>query len=241
MKKVLTISAAVAIATSVFAQGNINWQGTTRGVWDDNANGTAVAVLGSHAENVDVALMVSVATTNTAALPSIDSLSATGLGSYTINGLTGDYVQTNALTSGTSFNNAAAWSAILGDANYQAVVGTNGNAVIQAQSNNGSFVYNNSSSFNFNGVNGGLTYYFYEIAWAGNYATAALAQAAGAAVGWSAVFAYTPTSGATPATSTSGSPTPFGAFGPVTPTPEPTTVALAGLGGLALLGLRRRK
>lgn len=65
------------------------------------------------------------------------------------------------------------------------------------------------------------------------------AEAANAALGWSSAFSYTTgASSSTPVDTlnTAG----FTAFG-VSPTPEPTTLALAGLGGLSMLFLRRRK
>jgi hypothetical protein len=63
------------------------------------------------------------------------------------------------------------------------------------------------------------------------------AAAASSAIGWSAPFNYTLGSSTSPGGSMASS---FASFG-VDPVPEPTTLALAGLGGLALLLIRRRK
>jgi hypothetical protein len=83
----------------------------------------------------------------------------------------------------------------------------------------------------------GGTYSLFMIGWSGGYATPALAAASGqSAVGWSAPFSYT-------ATALTAAPNLMGvtAFGVAGVIPEPTTMALAGLGGLALLAIRRRK
>jgi hypothetical protein len=62
---------------------------------------------------------------------------------------------------------------------------------------------------------------------------------AAADIGWSSAFDYTAS------TSSSSSPSQFSSQGlspfGVAATPEPTTLALAGLGGLSMLFLRRRK
>jgi len=107
----------------------------------------------------------------------------------------------------------------------------------------GALPYNAGTSFQLNASTAGASYEFVVIAWdnLGGAATLGAAETAAAALGWSSAFTY-----ATGATSSSGinnfSQSGEAAFG-VAPgsTPEPTSLALAGLGGLSMLLLRRRK
>lgn len=80
----------------------------------------------------------------------------------------------------------------------------------------------------------------YAIAWNDAYSTVQAAATAGAAVGWSQEINVTLGSSTAQAGQLG---TPGGAFDVdvVTSGPEPTTIALAGLGGLSMLFLRRRK
>ena len=139
-----------------------------------------------------------------------------------------------------SVNGALAWTDILNDGNFQlAYRNTDSTAVQVANGANGSFSYNAATSFPISGTGaGGGTATLFLIAWSNAYATPALAAAAGSILGWSAPFNYNYTSSiGTPPTILAAGFTPFG----VAAVPEPTTMALAGLGGLSLLLFRRRK
>jgi len=87
----------------------------------------------------------------------------------------------------------------------------------------------------------GINYEVVVVGWASTEgATLAAALASGGALGWSSAFSYASGSSSTSPLSqfsAAGNGTPFG----VAPTPEPTSLALAGLGGLSMLFLRRRK
>lgn len=96
------------------------------------------------------------------------------------------------------------------------------------------------NTITFGSVAGGSVISMYVIAWNDAYSTVSAAAQAGAPIGWSGEINYT--------LGTSTSPgAPLGAAGSgfdvddIAATPEPTTLALAGLGGLSMLFLRRRK
>lgn len=139
-----------------------------------------------------------------------------------------------------TFSTSAAWSDILTDPNFALALNNTSGAVAVATSlSNGAVDYNGGSVFGVSGTSVGTTYTLFLIGWNGAYATPALASAAAATdgcVGWSETFTYT-------ATAFTATPTSFAtpAFGVVGMVPEPSAIALAGLGSLSLLLLRRRK
>lgn len=98
-------------------------------------------------------------------------------------------------------------------------------------------IYDNSGNQYGLASDAGATVYLQVLAWEGNYSTYAAAVAANAANGMSSVFSTT--IGATP----TSFPADISGVGVValSSVPEPTTMALAGLGGLSLLFLRRKK
>jgi hypothetical protein len=145
--------------------------------------------------------------------------------------------RTNLVAWGEADPNAAMWTAILTDVNFTlAKNNTTGNAVMQPVIANGGFTYGNVP---LQGSTAGTTVYAYEIAWTGGFATPALAQTGAASVGWGNVFSYTLTASTAGAGTITGA-SQFG-VGKWAPIPEPTTIALAGLGALSLLAFRRRK
>jgi hypothetical protein len=106
----------------------------------------------------------------------------------------------------------------------------------------GSFAFNNGGTVHIDGW-AATSESVVVIAWFGSATTLSAAASAQSPLGWSTAFTYL--SGAnssdpngTISFSNQGAPiTPFG----VAPVPEPGTIALAGLGGIALLALRRKK
>lgn len=232
MKKLVLIAAVLAITSlGAFAQGNVSIGGGPAGVWNNTTNyGAGASVASSRWNNsgFDVSLLFS--TSGSSALHTLASSTATnGTTSYTI---------------------AGAWSALSTDlsGSWFYVNGSNSTpSVVAVGGLTGSFSYNASTSWSANNVSSSQTYSAYEIAWysgvGGIWNTPALAAANGAWVGWSQVFSYSPTSGATQPTQITplGLAGYFGVGGSAAPVPEPASIALAGLGGLSLLMFRRKK
>lgn len=223
MKKTLVLATLAAFAAvSSYGQGVINYQGFLHNVGNNYTTPGTIA----YTTGIDVELLFGPSSTATA-VSAIANSSSPASFSYTI---------------------AAAWAAIMGDGSFSAVDGTSGNppALFQSAANGGG-TYNGAASYVANNLIAGTTYHFYEVAWytdGGLYTTLNAAQAAGMPVGWSQAFLYTPVSstGAPPPTPGNLTAALVGNFlvgG--TAVPEPTTIALAGLGGLSLLLFRRRK
>jgi len=137
----------------------------------------------------------------------------------------------------TAYSSTTAWSDITGQSGFFQVDGTNGAAIQGVIGATGGISYNAGAAYQAANLTGGTAYTFYIVAYSGG-------TYGSGTVGWSAAFQYTPATGInTPngGVSMAGSGlSPFG-VGAIAASPEPTTIALAGLGGLALLGLRRRK
>jgi len=218
MKKTLIVTLlATATAVGSFAQGYVDFNGFLGNAKNNYTTpGTAVNQAGLYVE-----------------LFAVVNGSAQTPGVATATGVSG------APTASSTYTVAAAWNAIMNDANFVAVTPLTP-AVTSA---NGGF----SGSIQQTSNLGVGTFTMYEVAWyagaGGTDNTIALASAAGDYVGWSKAFTYTTTAGTVPPPAALSSATVGNIFvgGSVVASPEPTTVALAGLGGLALLGLRRRK
>jgi hypothetical protein len=223
MKKIIVISILTGwlAATSAFSQGYFIFSAGKSQVWD----GFTTAGVSTLAATVNTTFLWAPANT----VPTVASY------------LTSTPTNGNSTTL-ELYSVASVWAAILDGQFTLAVNNATSTFVSQVTSANGSFNYDSGFSFPVTGTTPGITYTIYEISWDAQYATPALAAAAngglGSAVGWSSPAQYTPVIQiGTPPTMTALFPK-FGTFDPV---PEPATLALAGLGGLALLVFRRRK
>ena len=219
MKKLVIISTLIAsfAGLSAFGQGYFQFTSGKSQVYDGFSTGVAHV-----ASDVNVAFLWAA----NGLTPSVDSILAS--------------VPTTATTGNSTWTAAAAWTAILNDPNFQLGFDSqHSQSTIVNTTTAGAISYNGGTGFaGPSTTSPGVPYSLFFISWNGAYATPSLAQAASAAVGWSAVFSYTPaTQLGTPPTMI-GQTANFGTGGIV---PEPTTMALAGLGGLALLAIRRRK
>src|SRR5208282_4267941 len=217
---VIATLAAFAALTS-YGQGEINYQGFLHNV----GNNYTLPGTVTYNTGIDVELFYAPASTTTAVSVIAASSSPASL----------------------TYNVATAWADIMGNSTFQPVNGTNGNPVAVFQSAaNGGGTYNASAGYSAPNLLPNITYTFYEVASyagaSGQYSTLALANG-NTYVGWSQAFQYT-----TVTSTGSPPPTPEGMNGTLVGNylvggtiPEPTTIALAGLGGLSLLLFRRRK
>ena len=133
-----------------------------------------------------------------------------------------------------------AWPDILSDPNFTLAVNSGaGNSLASVQcTSKGAISYDGGTAFAGPlATSPGVTYTLFMIGWDASYATPLLAALDNAAVGWSAPFNYTTSSLTSTPESMQGLTPAFGVGG----IPEPTSMAVAGLGGLSLLLLRRRK
>ena len=137
------------------------------------------------------------------------------------------------------------WTTILNDPNFQ--VAKNGaNEVVVPVNNSGitqaGWNYNGGAPFIPVGMVAGNTYSVFAVAFSSTYSTLEEAAAAGSLVGWGSVIQYSTSASAqtAPPTFNGAGQTAFG-VATLAPVPEPTTMALAALGGASLLLFRRRK
>jgi len=231
MKKLIVTLALAAVGVSAFAQGEFAFAGPgARGIWDDFSSQNPHL-----AADMNVAFLFG----GTSFTPLVDAIAS----STATNGTT-------------AYSPTLAWTDILTDPNFILATNDNGGSPVLAVGTspaNGAYAYtppggSAGGAFAVDGsASGGATYRVFVIGWSSAYATPQAAALAGAAVGWSQFFSYAAVAGPSPGPA--GNPGNFLSaagnatvlqFG-VAATPEPTTIALAGLGGLALLGLRRRK
>jgi len=214
MKKLIAIVAVAVTGFASFGQGFFSFTGSTRGIWDAFANPASPKL----AATMNVGFLF-------------------GTGSALISGIAAS-TPTNSV-SGLPSSTAQAWTAITTDPNYTVAFNSGtGTEAVAANVGNGSWSYNGAGTFGVTGSAAGSVYNVIVFGWSSAYATAALAAAAGSPVGWSSPFSYTPVSSiGTASTMPAAGLLPFAV---TTPVPEPATIALAGLGGLSLLALRRR-
>jgi hypothetical protein len=225
MKKIIAISlvAVSFAATSAFGQGYFQFTSGKSQAYDGFTT-PGVSVLGP---TVNVAFLWAAAATT----PAVDAFATRSLP-------TGNNTTTTAYTA------AQAWTAILTGPFTLAHNSADSSLVTALTSATGVVSYNGGGGFGVLGTTDSIAYTIYEISWSSAYATPALAAAAngglGSAVGWSAPVQYTPVTqtnpGIIPFTGLFPS---FGTFLPIVP--EPTTLALAALGGASLLLFRRKK
>jgi hypothetical protein len=220
MKKlVLTVGLVAMVASSTLAQGLFSFQSAAGAVWDAWSGAPS------------------------ATLPRRDNTNYVAFLIGTGNSLVGETFVQNTPTNQSSVS-PAAWTAILNDPNYHfATNAGTGALIVQQTSTVGGVSYLGGASVQVVGSSsaGGVAV-MYAIAWSVAYGTNPFAAAAaGAPIGWSAEYNYTYAAGPNPGPAgTPGNMNGLFQFG-VQPVPEPTTLALAGLGMASLLVFRRRK
>jgi len=217
IKTTATLAALVAASgLTAFGQGYVVFSAAKNNVYDDfTTSGTSVVSSGT----VNATFLW-------AATGTTDPLGAGLATGATTAGGAWATIETM-LTSGWSIAQNA------GQANAEADV-TTGTAI----TTKGNLSYS-GGEFGLTGSTAGSSYEFVVIGWAAT-GGASLANAENSsAVGWSSAFTYATgaSSLATPPTFGNSGEAPFG----VAPVPEPASLALAGLGGLSMLFLRRRK
>jgi hypothetical protein len=224
MKKIIVLSlfAGSLFATSAFGQGYLQLQLANSTVYD----GFTTAGVSTRSSNVDAALFWAPAST---ASPVAGLLASTPTAGNS--------------TTTESYTVAQAWADILNGTFTLALNASTGNSqVIQTTTTRGAVNYLAGSSFGLNGTTPGETITVMLVSWNALYATPTAAQTAGSAIGWSAPLQFTLGLSPTDINNTSPGIGAFGTFIPnVVVTPEPGTLALAALGGAAMLFIRRKK
>ncbi len=226
MIKKLILAGVILTTASIttFAQGYFNFATAKSYVYDNfTTQGTTVVAPGT----VDVAFLWAVTGTT-------DLLSPAGN-------------PTNNTTAFTPANNPYNSITAMLIAGWNIATNTANNSVASIVDNasgvaKGGIAYNGGVGFQVAGTTAGNAYSVVVIGWDSTYTTLAAAIAANAAVGWSDLFTYASgASSSSPISLFSGSGmTAFGTT-PITVVPEPSTMALAGLSGLAALLFRRKK
>jgi hypothetical protein len=224
MKKIiaLTLVTASLAATSAFGQGWISLSSSRSQVYDGfTTAGTAALNTGT----IDVGLFWAA---NATANPMASLLASTPTSGNS--------------TTTESYTVSQAWTTLLSASGWTlAQNAQNGNSsVISPTATKGSVSYNSGNNFDITGTTAGASYAFLEVSWNAAYATPTLAQAAGSAIGWSYMASLATGISSTDLNTTSPTFANYGTFVPAV-IPEPTTLALAALGGAAMLMIRRKK
>lgn len=232
MKKLIAIlaTAIAAVGFSACAQDWITFETSGTTIWD-NSKGTPSFDAAAAGSLDAILLWAPVGTSDT--LPSVGtSFGLRGSGTAL------DQVATNAVSFGSVTAIADIQAMLSGGWAIAADMGSGSNAVANTGTGTlkGQAEYNSGNPFEVSGVTGASGSSIEEIVLA---YTAASSWSSASAVGWSNPFNNTVGSAATDpnATATQSSANQFA----VVAVPEPTTLALAGLGGLSMLFLRRRK
>lgn len=246
MKKQIAILATIVAASgfNAFGQGYFQFNAGTKDVYDEFTT-PGVGVLSA---DMTVALLWAASGTS-------DSLTAVaGSGGPSGNtsayglrsGTAGVQVATNGVTSVASVNPITTIQNMLGAGWTMAVNASSGTTgfgsiVTAPTAATGLFTYTGGLSggndFQIQGTTAGGTYEFIAIAWNASAASYNLASA----IGWSnPITVVTGANSTDPNGQLALSAIGENQFG-VAPVPEPATLALAGLGGLSMLFLRRRK
>jgi len=215
MKKlILTLGFIALIETSTFAQGLFIFQTGAGAVWDGWSS-----IFPKPDNKNYVAFLIGSGT------PLINSYLA--------------FTPTN----GTEINSALAWTDVLTDPNYKLATNVAGAALIETQTSTlGTVSYNGGAgTIVSNTAAGGGTISMIAIGWSDLFGTDPFAAAAaGAPIGWSAVYSYSYAAGPTPGPA--GTPgNMLGLFQFGVNVPEPTTFALFALGSASLLISRHKK
>jgi hypothetical protein len=230
MKKlILTITLGTAMSCSVFAQGSFIFSTSGHNEYDDwTTPGTGLA------NNLDDFALFIEANDATGLTPAVVTAAGGAVG-----------INATALPGGLSV--AQAWTDILGDTTF--ILATNSSTATGVYggptTGAGGISYLSGATFLVtNTISGGGTVSLYIVGWdAADGATPAIAAGNGSPVGWSGAFNYSYAAGPNPGPpgtpgNDQGLVTPFGVA--ISPTPEPGTMALAGLGGISMLLFRRR-
>ena len=223
MKKILSLTLLVVslAVPSAFGQGYFLFTTGKSQAWDGFTTPGTSAV----SANVKVALLWAAA--NTANPFQVASTSTSGNSSTTV--------------ASAGWDVTSAWSTINNNSDAWTLAINNGNSTLAVASTiaNGSITYNGGLSFGVTGTSPSTAYSLILVGWNGTYADPTAAATAGSAVGWSSVFQYNSVTTIGTPSNMAAQGANFGVFVPLA-VPEPGTIALAGLGGLSLLALRRR-